>query len=239
LTLAFALRGSNGLVIGADSRMSNPEGSTDTGTKFLQVNREVGIFTYGVSEVGYKTITTLVDKVNKTSDFRMGSQRIVHFSKIAEIAGQTFQDIYLDWFAKLKGANAELKPDHPSLTTGLILAGFDLNETNQFKVLSWESPKFQPFENPDILAAQWWIPQYLINYLYYFEMDIEQLKRLAVFILVETEMISPTVGGPFQLATVTLEDGFQRLGEKDIQDLICENQERFAEFRKILLDLLG
>jgi hypothetical protein len=58
-------------------------------------------------------------------------------------------------------------------------------------------------------------------------------------LLVETEMISPTVGGPLQIATVTLENGFQRLSEKDVQDLINGNQRRFAEFRRILLDKLG
>jgi hypothetical protein len=52
-------------------------------------------------------------------------------------------------------------------------------------------------------------------------------------------VISPTVGGPMQIATVTLENGFQRLGEKDVQHLIDENQPRFAEFRRILLDRLG
>jgi hypothetical protein len=70
-------------------------------------------------------------------------------------------------------------------------------------------------------------------------MNVEQLKRLGVFLLVETEMISPSVGGPLQIVTVTLENGFQRLSEKDVQDLINENQPRFAEFRRILLDKLG
>jgi hypothetical protein len=116
---------------------------------------------------------------------------------------------------------------------------FDLNETNQFKILLWQSPNFERQERPDILAAQWLISQYLVNHLYYFEMNVEQLKRLAVFLLVETEMISPGVGGPFQIATVTLENGFQRLSEKEVRDLINESQPKFAEFRRILLDKLG
>lgn len=70
-------------------------------------------------------------------------------------------------------------------------------------------------------------------------MNVDELKRLAVFLLVETEMISTSVGGPFQIATITLETGFQKLGEKDIQVLINENQSRFANLKRVFLDKLG
>jgi hypothetical protein len=240
MTLAFALRGTNGLVLGADSRVTSLEGTADTSTKFLQVNREVGVLTFGMAEVGYKAITRLVDEVNRTSDFTgVRKKRIVHFSEIAEKADVIFKQTFMDWIDNSRKNSIDLQPTDPRLTTGFILGGFDLNETNQFKILLWHSPNFQRQERFEIIAAQWIISQYLSNHLYYYEMNVEQLKRLAVFMLVETEMISPSVGGPLQIATVTLENGFQRLSEKEIQDLINENQGRFAEFRRILLDRLG
>jgi hypothetical protein len=52
-------------------------------------------------------------------------------------------------------------------------------------------------------------------------------------------MISTSVGGLFQIATLTLETGFQKLGKKDIQVLINENQSRFSDLRKVFLDKLG
>jgi 20S proteasome alpha/beta subunit len=240
MTLAFALRGTNGLVLGADSRVTSLEGTADTSTKFLQVNREVGVLTYGLAEVGYKATSQLVDEVNRTSEFnRVRKKRVVHFSEIAEKADSIFKQSFTEWIDESKKNKIDLQPDDPKLSTGFILGGFDLNETNQFKVLLWQSPRFQREERQDVLAAQWIISQYLVNHFYYFEMNVDQLKRLAVFLLVETEMISPSVGGPLQIATVTLENGFQRLSEKDVRDLIDENQARFADFRRILLDKLG
>jgi len=69
-------------------------------------------------------------------------------------------------------------------------------------------------------------------------MDVAQLKRLAAFMLIETETVSPSVGGQLKLATVTLQGGFQQLNEKDVQQLITENQPRFAKYRRTLLDNL-
>lgn len=239
MTLAFALRGSDGLVLGSDSRSSSPEGSTDTSTKFLQINRESGVLTYGLTEVGYKGINRLYNEVNRTDDFDVKKKRLVYLSEIAEKAGSVFKETYDDWFSNFKKQNKDASPDNPIFNTGFILGGFDANETNQFKIFFWKSPKFEKEERPwDIIAAQWSISQYLSNHLYYAEMNVEQLKRLAVFMLVETEMTSNTVGGQLQIATVTIANGFQRLNEQEIGVLINENQPRFAKFRRILMDNL-
>lgn len=48
-----------------------------------------------------------------------------------------------------------MQPNDPGILTGFILGGFDLNETNQFKILAWQSPDFKAEERPDIIAAQW------------------------------------------------------------------------------------
>jgi hypothetical protein len=69
--------------------------------------------------------------------------------------------------------------------------------------------------------------------------ECRTVERLAVFLLIETETIVRGVGGPLQIATVTLENGFQRVSESEIQTLINENQSRFAAFHRVLLDVLG
>jgi|APSaa5957512535_1039671.scaffolds.fasta_scaffold29009_3 20S proteasome alpha/beta subunit len=238
MTLAFALRGSNGLVLGADSRVSGAFGSADTSTKFLQVNREIGILTYGLAEVGYKSINSIVDQVNGYSDFSAtATPRIVHFSEIIKKTQEICKKTYGEVATELKKNNSAITDR--DLTTGFILAGYDANETNQFKIHHFESPKFESDERPgDIIAAQWHISQFLSNHFYYQEMDVEQLKRLASFMLIETGVISTSVGGRLKIATVTLENGFQLLNEKEIQNIICENQPRFAKYRRILLDNL-
>lgn len=239
MTLAFALRGSNGLVLGADSRMSGPTGTADTSTKFLQVNREIGVLTYGLAEAGYTAINRLVDQVNAYSDFTgQSNQKIVHWSDIVKEAAKIFKDTFNEKFSEIKKQIEEIKINDPRLSTGFILGGYDANESNQFKIVHFSSPDFKLEERADIIAAQWHVSQYLVNHFYYPEMDISQLKRLAAFMLIETETVSPSVGGQLKLATVTLQGGFQQLNEKDIQQLISENQPRFAKYRRILLDNL-
>lgn len=241
MTLAFALRGSNGLVLAADSRVSLAEGNTaDTSIKFLQINREVGVVTYGLAVPGYHAITKLAEEVNRTLTFGgVGSapeRRMVYFSDIAKAGEKVFKAEFDDFYASLtNGVENPIPKGDLRLQTGFILAGYDSNETNQFKILNWVSPDFKRSERIDILAGQWPVSQYLENILYYHEMDVEQLKRLAIFLLVETETVAPSVGGALQVATITLENGFQRLNEQEIRKLICENQFRFAEFRKDLL----
>lgn len=195
------------------------------------------MLTYGLAEVGYRAITELYDIVNKTTEFATPKpRRLVYFSEISTEAERIFKETYDSWIKDLQGASgASVDPADRIFTTGFILAGFDANESNQFKVMAWESPKFTRLERPDIIAAQWNVSQYLVNNFYFPEMTVETLKRLAVFLLVETGIVSPTVGGQLQIATVTLENGFQRLNEHEVQSLIEENQPRFAEFRRIML----
>ena len=143
MTLAFALRGSDGLVLGADSRVSGPFGTEDTSTKFLRVNREIGVLTYGLAEVGYQAITRLVDDVNAYSDFSSeGSVKLVHWSEIVETAQKIFKDTFDELLPKYQKQYSDIKPDNPRLTTGFILGGYDSNETNQFKIVHFQNPKF-------------------------------------------------------------------------------------------------
>lgn len=239
MTLAFALRGSDGLVLGADSRVSSPYHSSDTSTKFLQVNREVGILTYGLAEVGYLSINRLVDEVNHFKNFSGESKkRIVHFTDIVTNAQRICKEEFDKFIPKIQKESPDIQPDDKSLETGFILGGYDGNETNQFKIVNLQSPSFEPDYRQAIIAAQWHISQFLEHHFYYPEMNVEQLKKLASFMLIETETISASVGGRLNLATVTLRDGFQQLNESDVQKLISENQPRFARYRRILLDNL-
>lgn len=239
MTLAFALRGSDGLVLGADSRVSGPFGTSDTSTKFLQVNREIGVLTYGLAEVGYKAITRLIDDVNSISDFSQGAnKKTVHWSTIVEKAQKIFKETFDDFMPEIQKEIKTITPEDPRLSTGFILAGYDANETNQFRIVHFQSPKFELENRSDIIAAQWHVSQYIVNHFYYPEMNVDQLKRLATFLLIETETVSPSVGGQQKIATVTLRGGFQQLNEKDVENLINENQPRFAKFRRILLDNL-
>lgn len=230
MTLAMALRAYDGLVLATDSRATGgPHQSDDTSEKFLQVNRDIGVMTYGLAVPGYTGISRLVETVKSKRE------ELTYFKPIADAAGDIFRTEHASWLNEEKQQGREIPADLNKV--GFILGGYD-SATNQFKISHWESPEFHKQEFPEgyLLAAQWHLARFLINKLFYPEVSVEQLSELAVFLLVETSISEPTVGGPLQLATITLSQGFQRLHEKDIDEILRRSQKRFCLFRKILLE---
>lgn len=216
MTLAIALRGSNGLVLASDSRVSGAK-SKDDSIKFLQVNRDVGIMTYGLAIPGGNSIRKLRDNVSQ--------KQLAHFSQIVEETRIVAQEEFNIFFSQY--------PQNPfSSTVGFILAGYDSYESNQFKIFSYESPFFMPTENTDVKAAQWHLSQVLCDYLQYPQMTVEQLKELAVIQLLETSSFNATVGGPIQMATVSYEKGFRQLQQEEVHRLIENVQPKIISFRK-------
>ncbi|MEA3408568.1 MAG: hypothetical protein U9R48_10915 [Chloroflexota bacterium] len=231
MTLAMALRAYDGLVLATDSRATGgAHQSEDTSEKFLQVNRDTGVMTYGLAVPGYAGISRLVETVKSKRE------ELTYFRPIAEAAGSVFRAEYKEWLTSQKQQGHEIPEE---LKVGFILGGYD-SATNQFSISHWESPEFQERQyDGDLLAAQWHTARFLLNKLFYPEISVAQLRELAVFLLVETAITEPTVGGPLQLATITLGQGFQRLHEKDINEILQRSQKRFCQFRKILLEVFA
>ena len=226
MTLAMALRAIDGLVLATDSRVSGKRGTADNSEKFMQVNRDIGVMTYGLAEPGYEGISRLVLEVTQN--------RLAHFSKIADKAATVFQDSCTSWLER---------QEHKRLggPTGFILAGYDSLETNQFRIMHYEitpDPE-QPFRfmkaafSGDLLAAQWHLARYLLNKLYYPEMTVNELAELAVFIVAETMTVQTTVGGPIQMATINQTVGFERVDEDDLVRMLQSQQKKFVRFRQV------
>ncbi|MFQ5894559.1 MAG: hypothetical protein ACE5JJ_01895 [Nitrospinota bacterium] len=235
MTLALALRGCNGLVLGTDSRVTSvgadpatgriQEMTRDTSEKFLQVNRDIGVLTYGLAEPGYSGISRLVEEAKR--------QRFPSFQEIEKAAQGIFQEEFNNW------ANAQPEAA-PQGFVGFILAGYDSVHTNQFKVTSFQSSRAFQAEgvlNPMFLAAHYHVAHYLAKKSHYPEMMVDQLKELAVFLMLETMTVEATVGGPIQAATVTLRNGFERVSENGIYELMRSCRPKVQTFRKLLLDL--
>ncbi|MBM4466921.1 MAG: hypothetical protein FJ014_15445 [Chloroflexi bacterium] len=232
MTLAMALRAIDGLVLATDSRITGKGGTVDTSEKFLQVNRDIGVLTYGLAQPGYEGISQLVLEVNQN--------QWAHFSKIAGEAARIFQISYENWLTKQKE-----KRFHG--VVGFILAGYDNLETNQFRIMHYDitpSPE-QPLGGlsmrpmpGDLLAAQWHIARYLLTKFYYSEMTVNELTDLAVFLIAETMAVEETVGGPIQMAIVTQTAGFQRVHHQDIIRMLQSRQKWFAHFNQILRNIV-
>ncbi len=236
MTLALALRGCNGLVLGTDSRVTSVEiqangqpqqVTRDTSEKFLQVNRDIGVLTYGLAEPGYSGISRLVEQAKR--------HRYPSYKEIETAAQAIFQAEFTTW------TQAQQQPQVAATgIVGFILAGYDSVLTNQFRVTSFQSTGgFQPQEVilPTFLAAQYHVAQYLSQKLYKPEMTVDQVTQLAVFLMLETMSAEVTVGGPIQLATVTIRNGFQRVTENQIDELLEICQSKVKAFRRVLLEI--
>ena len=227
MTLAMALRAADGLVLATDSRITGKDRTADTSEKFLQVNRDIGVLTYGLAQPGYEGISQLVSEVNQN--------QWAHFSEIADAAARIFQNSYESWLERQKE-----KQFHG--VVGFILAGYDNLETNQFLIVHYEitpSPE-QPLGSltmrpmpGDLLAAQWHIARYLLTKFFYPEMTVNELSELAAFVIAETMAVEETVGGPIQMAIITQTAGFQRVHQQDTIRMLQSGQKRFARFNQI------
>ncbi|PKM47878.1 MAG: hypothetical protein CVV03_01475 [Firmicutes bacterium HGW-Firmicutes-8] len=225
MTLALALRGSNGLVLASDSRKSGWGSSQDTSEKFMQVNRDVGVMTYGWTTPGNIGIKRLVEHVK--------DNQLAHFSQISTAAETIFKKEYEDTVAQIKKQG--MLGDPPLV--GFILAGYDSIEANQFKIVNWESPDFEIFEeaNGSLMRAQWPLSKFLMTILYYPEITVGKLKELAVLLMTSTSSVEDTVGGPIQLAEITYDRGFTKIGNEEVDKIINAIQPKICSFRQSLI----
>ena len=238
MTLAMALRGCDGLVLATDSRVTKRAirgpgkleiSTADTSEKFLQVNRDTGVMTYGLANPGYQSISHLVQHAKQ--------KPLLYFSDVVKAAQQIFGQEFQKW--SKREVKKGRRVDEPGIMVGYILGGYS-SETNSFEICHWESPKFEMIKHgPFLIAAQWHIARFLMTHLYYPEISVRQLTEFAVFVMVETASAERTVGGPIQLATVTLDRGFQRIPGRDVEQSVQKNQKRFSDFRKIMLDVFS
>lgn len=232
MSLALAIRGADGLVLASDSRVSSPEGREDTSEKFVQVNRDTGVMTYGAAVPGFNGISSLARQV------RADQEHYSTFDAIADLAQTTFQQAYQEFIDGVElPEGVELDQVRSQLAVGFVLGGYD-HVKNNFQVVRYNSgeglQRTEVRQKRTFAAAQWHIAEFLFNHVYYPEMAVEQLVDFAVMILLETQTTEDSVGGPIQLAMVTLEQGYQRLHEQDIRPIIRRNQPRIARLRQVL-----
>ena len=233
MTLAIAARATNGLVMAADSRMSVVHEGVTTATmdfsdKFLQINRDVGAMTYGLAIPGFAGISRLIQ------DGRASRPDFATYAQVVQRAPDIFRS---EW--------EKFREDHEDVDglVGFVIGGYDMVETNQFRVHSFvSSDDFVGQENqqPLFLAAQWHLSQYLGDMLYHEHMTVEAVAELVVFMVQATSTISEGVGGPIQLATVTTEAGFQSIHPSEVNNILERNARRYSRIQAIAMDeILG
>lgn len=222
MSLTIALKAFDGLVLAADSRMT--EGYTlsgpktrDDSVKFIQLKDNLGLLTYGLSDIGYAGITSLGEEISKDFNQRIQPESILDRST---------------WI--FKKADSEWGRNNPQVSrrdndVGFILGGYD-GERGEFVIFNFQSPDFLPkkIKSGCLLAGQWHVAKYFVEKLYKSEMSIELLSNLSVFLLDATTTVEKTVGGTISLATIT-KSGFKWATIDEI-DSIKERNSLFLEF---------
>jgi 20S proteasome alpha/beta subunit len=223
VSLALALRAVDGFVLATDSRAT--EGYTlegprtrDDSVKFIQLNDDCGVLTYGLSDIGHTGITNLKECVSKKFKYYNSLPRIL------DRAMDIFNRVSSDW----EKGNSEVRRRDNDV--GFVLAGYERGE-KAFRVFNLQSPNFLPrrIKNGCLLAGQWHVSKFLMNKLYTKDMSVDALKHLAVFLLNSTMSVEKTVGGTIRLATITKSESFEWVSEDEVR-CIAENNKIFRNF---------
>jgi 20S proteasome alpha/beta subunit len=217
LSLTIALMGTDGLVLAADSRTT--EGYTlagprirDDSVKFIQLNENWGVLTYGLSDIGQAGITALRGEILKHPDN-------LSLASVLDESTQIFSRVSSDW----SRSNSEI--GRRDKDVGFVIGGYDRKERG-FRVFNFQSPDFlaKKLNGRCLLGGQWHIAKFLVRKFFTEEATADSLKALAVFLLDATMTVEKTVGGAIRLATVTESKGFQWLQEEEIRRILESNR---------------
>lgn len=233
MSLVVALRGSDGMVLAADSRVT--EGYTllgpttrDDSVKILKLTEETGLLTYGLMEVGFLGITTLRDAVSTQRESPLPLEALL------EAGRETFTRVSEAWGEK----NTDVRRRENDV--GFILAGLDRGRS-QLRIFRFESPDFSPRElrSDCVLAGEWHIARFITAHVPDVQRSPEELGQLAVLLLDATMSVAKTVGGAVMLASLTPAQGFRWSTAHEIAVARAKNHELTARFRECFLGSLA
>ncbi len=233
MSLTILLRATDGIVMAADSRVT--EGYTlqgpktkDDSVKFIQLNSDIGIMTHGLYDIGTKGINALKDKLDGKSCQNLS------WAELTGNAENIFKDVNNEW--SIKNPDVQRR----NRDTGFILGGFDRQEES-FKVYSFESPEFAPklITGSFFIAGQWHIARFLITKLNSKKTSTDSLKNLAAILLIATAEVDKTVGGPVRLASITESKGFQWVNDDEMEKIKDFNVSFCKYFQGLLQESLS
>jgi len=228
MTLIVALQGKDGLVLAGDSRgtIGDPRGLTainDNQTKLFKLSSYCGIGVSGSSELAAKIIDELKVQLTK--------KNAEYADDILNSTRNLIRTRYDDWFSKFE------VDKRPGL--GLILVGLHkpkpverLVKMRTFLLTGNEDFAPRLFPDGNCLLG---VPQYatyLMHRFYDPGMTVENLSRLAVYLIAETATQDPKVGGPIRVATIILDKGYQELDESRVDEIINLNNEQNEKLKQ-------
>jgi len=236
MTLTVCLEGSDGMVLASDSRgtFGDPRGLTaqnDTIRKLYPLAKHVGVLLSGANEMG----AMIMDEAGRL--IKQGE--VNGTTNVMAAMREVLRRRYGEWFPNFQMQpmpNVPV-PVRPALI--VTVGGYDVEEggsctlqrTYSLSSLLDFAPSLHNFG-----FALSGVPQYatyLLNRLYGRSMNIDHLKRLAVYVISETATQDAKVGGPIQVATVTPADGIRVLDADEIDNLSRANAKINMKLRRL------
>lgn len=233
MTLTVCLRGKDGFVLASDSRgtFGDPRGITAQNDTIKKVHL---IHKFGILAAGGTQGNLIIREVAKVIESENIDSATDMMEKVREIGKRKFNE----WFPAfplmpVPGQNSQFV--RPALQ--LTIVGFDVENNKSIpRIYSMVSnfdfaPNLHDFGFALGGVAQYAL--YLLNRLYSVDMVIENLKRLAAYVVTETASQDGKVGGPVQIGVITPNGQTQMLNKEEINSIIKENENKSAELKEL------
>ena len=229
MTLLVSLRGTDGLVLAADSRgtFGDPRGVTaqnDAQQKAHILSPHVAVLAAGSGELGSLVIKDVKDKVDAGS--------LDGVTAVMNVLRDAVRASYQQWFPTVPPMVAPALAQSGQVATrpdlAFVVAGFeaDLVTAHMFSLAS--AIDFAPMLHNYGFAVQG-VAQYalyLLNRLYEPDRSVEELTALAVYVITETASQDGKVGGPVNVITITPHEGCIALEQQTVGDIQHSNGSR-------------
>lgn len=222
LIMAFPCVG--GIVLAADSRSSTLDMAgkissiTDDSIKLLPVREDMGVLTHGIREIGFNGISALSDA--------FPSPNGVLIDKVIARATAIFLHVDHKW-----------NRAHPDFTrsqgdVGFLLAGFDTSG-GRHRIFSFSNPGYLPREinRPYAIEGKWLTARKLAQQLYKDDLSIWAICSLTLFFIKATADTDPSVGGPAQIAILSLTGGYMTPKESQNKMIIMQSEKLFRHYK--------
>lgn len=226
MTLLVALKGTDGLVLAADSRgtFGDPRGVTaqnDSQKKAHILSTHAALLMSGAAELGSNVLLRYA-----RGDSPDGVTAVMEAFRA--VARQS----YAEWLPHMPPAVPQGVPALPRPDLGFIVAGYDeadeggKPEARIYTLMS--GLDFAPMLHEYGFALQG-VAQYalyLLNRLYEPNRTLPELSALAVYAVTETASQDGKVGGPVRVITISPTDGCSELPLESVEKIISENTRR-------------
>lgn len=235
MTLLVALKGTDGLVLAADSRgtFGDPQGVTaqnDSQQKAHTLAPRVGVLQAGASEVGALIIQNASEEVEASS--------LDGVTPVMEQLRKTARGSFDEWFPSVPAIPppqlAAMGQVAARPLVAFIVAGYesDGKDPKLYQLVSGQdfAPMLHDYGFAVSGVAQYAL--YLLNRLYEPDRSIQDLQSLAVYVITETASQDGKVGGPVQVVTVKPKKGCEVMEAAAVSKIVAANESRSNTLRE-------